>query len=39
MQQHYVFLGQHNPIHEYSVFIIANVVEAHCCVTDSKWNK
>ena len=33
MQQHYMFLGQHIPIHEYSsVFLIANVAyEVNCC--------
>ena len=30
MQQHYMFLDQHIPIHECSVFLIANVEEAHC---------
>ena len=35
---HYMILGQHIPIQEYSVFLIAkfNAVEVHCYVTDSK---
>ena len=30
-------LGQHIPIHEYSVFLIGKFVEAHCYMTDSKY--